>query len=328
MFSVLSTRNLPIDLAASLGENFGVTLPTGEDAFGAEELAKSLAYADGIITMLSDRVDTAFFNQAPKVQIIANYAVGYNNIDVREATKRGIVVTNTPDVLTDATADLTWALLLSSSRHIQPGHELVRQKQWSGWHPTLLLGNRVAGATLGIVGMGRIGSAVALRAAGFGMRVVYSAPRPSSFAEGKTWERLPLDELFSVSDYVSLHCPLRAETKRCIGEQQFSRMPLGSVFINTARGECVDEEALADALYDGRIRAALDVFCNEPFVNERLRMAPNLLMTPHIGSATMQARRAMAAMCVDAIKAVAAGNTPKNIVVSPSKKVIAEQGRT
>ncbi len=247
---------------------------------------------------------------------MANYAVGYNNIDVDAARQRGIVVTNTPDVLTDATADLTWALILATSRRVIEGDRLVRSGQWTGWTPTQLLGTAVAGRTLGIIGMGRIGQAVAQRAAGFRMKVCYSSRRrvdsPSHAVAG---EFLPLQALLSGSDIVTIHAPLTQETRHLIGAQELAKMRRTAILINTARGPIVDESALVAALTSGAISGAgLDVFEEEPRLDPRLATMPQVVLLPHLGSATMEARVEMGMTCVKNIEAVLSGQPAPNRV--------------
>lgn len=253
----------------------------------------------------------------PKLRIVANCAVGYNNIDLVAAEMRKITVTNTPDVLTDATADLTWALILACARRLPEGIELVRSGHWMGWHPEQLLGLELRGHTLGIVGAGRIGQAVGKRAVGFGMRVVYSARRPRPEFERATGAvRLELTPLLQASDVVSLHAPSTPETKGLINGDTLARMKPGAILVNTARGDLVREEALALALESGHLGAAgLDVYTDEPDILPRLRAAPRTVLLPHIGSATADTRREMARIAVANVRAVLEGRPPLTPVV-------------
>jgi glyoxylate reductase len=284
----------------------GMTDPRFVDAAGTY---------DAVITLLTDRVDACVLARASRVRIVANVAVGVDNID-REACKaRGIAVTNTPGVLTEATADLAFALLLAAARRVGEGERLVRQGLFVGWTPTLLIGARVHGATLGIVGFGRIGQAMARRARGFGMRLLYAQPRPLApeleRALGATHVSVPA--LFAEADMVSLHCPLTGETRGLVDAGRLATMKPGSILVNTARGACVDEAALAHSLEHGPLAAAgLDVFEDEPRVNRALIRLPNVVLTPHIGSADRTTREAMAAMAVSNVIAVLDGREPPN----------------
>ncbi len=249
--------------------------------------------------------------------MVANYAVGHDNIDHAAAAARGVLVANTPDVLTEATADLAFALLLAAARRLGEGERLVRSGGWQGWSPTLLQGVEVAGGTLGIIGLGRVGRAVARRAHGFGMQVIATGhgDRPAT-APGI--EAVSLDELLARADFVSVHTPLTAETRHLIDAAALARMRPRAVLVNTARGEVVDEAALADALERGHLAgAALDVFAGEPAVDPRLLAAPRLVLTPHLGSATAGARARMGELCASAVAAVLAGQRPPNLVPPP-----------
>jgi len=248
-------------------------------------------HADGLLSLLSDRVDEALLEGSPRLRAVANYAVGYDNIDLRAAARHGVAVGNTPDVLTDATADLTFALLLAAARRLAEAIDTVRRGEWVTWEPGAHLGLDVHGATLGIVGMGRIGRAVARRAQGFSMTVLHTG-RDGGVA---------LEELLERSDFVSLHCPLNSHTRHLIDAAALSRMRPTAVLINTARGPIVDQAALVQALHEGRIAgAALDVTDPEPPApDDPLLSAPNVLVVPHIGSATRSARERMADLAVD-----------------------------
>lgn len=263
-----------------------------------------------LITMLSDPIDADVIDHCPMLKVIANYAVGYNNIDLATAKEEGIVVTNTPGVLTETTADLTWALIMAISRRVVEGDQLVRSGKWNGWAPTQLLGNDVFGKTLGIIGMGRIGQAVARRAKGFGMKVI-SYSRHTIEAEIKRTlgaSRLPLAELLTRSDFVSLHVPLTTETYHLIGRKQFAKMKKTAYLINTARGAVVDEAALVAALKKGGIAGAgLDVFEAEPKVHRGLAQLKNVVLLPHLGSASHETRIKMGEMVIENIFAVLEG---------------------
>ncbi|HRC58528.1 MAG TPA: D-glycerate dehydrogenase [Kofleriaceae bacterium] len=270
---------------------------------------------DALVCLLSDRVDDALLEALPRLQVVANVAVGLDNIDVAAATARGVCVTNTPDVLTDATAELTLALLLATARRLTEGEQLVRSGQWRGWALDLLLGVPIAGATLGIVGLGRIGGKVAQLGRALGMQLCYAAPRPVAGAAALGAVYLPLRELLRQADFVSLHCPLRAGTRTLLDRDALALMKPSAILLNTARGELVDEDALCEMLETGRLWAAgLDVFCNEPQVSPRILACPRITLAPHLGSATTKARTQMAELAIDAAVSVLRGQPPKTLV--------------
>ncbi|MEE8337718.1 MAG: D-glycerate dehydrogenase [Dehalococcoidia bacterium] len=279
----------------------------------AEELAARAASCDGLLSMLTERVDGALLDRCPGLRVVANMAVGYDNIDVPAATERGVLVTNTPGVLTETTADLAFALLLAGARRLSEGERAVREGAWGPWHPTWLLGRDINGATLGIVGPGRIGRAVAERAGGFGMRVLYHGRRKVADFPG---ELMSLDALLATSDFISVHVPLNAETERMFDATTFEHMQPHAVFVNTSRGGVVDQPALAAALREGRIgAAALDVTAPEPLPpDDPLLDAPNLLVVPHVGSATERTRERMASLAVDGLLAGLSGEQPQHLV--------------
>ena len=279
----------------------------------AAELAQRAAACDGLLTMLTERVDGALLDRCPGVRVVANMAVGYDNVDVAAATDRGVVVTNTPGVLTETTADLAFALMLAAARRLCEGERAVRDGAWGPWHPTWLLGHEVHEATLGIVGPGRIGTAVARRAAGFGMRVLYHGRRLVPDFPG---EHARFDDVLAQSDFVSVHLPLTAETERIFDASAFARMRADAVFVNTSRGAVVDQNALRGALIGGEIgMAALDVTTPEPLPpDDPLLEAPNLLVVPHVGSATERTRERMASLAVDGLLAVLRGEQPRHAV--------------
>jgi glyoxylate reductase len=272
---------------------------------------------DAWVTLLTDRVDAARLGRATRLKVVANVAVGVDNVDLAACRARGVVVTNTPGVLTEATADLAFGLLLAAARRIAKGDRLVRAGGWTGWSPSFMVGARVHGATLGIVGMGRIGQAMARRARGFGMHVLYTQRarlEPAlERALGATFA--PLDDVLTTSDAVSLHCPLTAETRGLFGAARLARMKSGSVLVNTARGPIVDEQALADALANGPLGAAgLDVYEDEPRVHPALVARPNVVLCPHIASAERATRDAMAHTAAKNVLAVLAGQLAPNAV--------------
>ena len=275
-----------------------------------------LREADAAICTLTDRVDASMLAEATRLKILANYAVGYNNVDLAAAKARGIVVTNTPDVLTDATADLTWALLLAVARRVAEGDAYVRSGDWSGWAPTQMLGTDVAGKTLGIVGMGRIGQAMAQRATGFNMRIRYTSRMGTALEQlPSQWESRTLPDLLKEADFVSLHVPLNHATHHLIGARQFALMKPTAYLINTARGPVIDEAALVDALLQRRLAGAgLDVFEQEPAFHPSLRELRQVVLLPHLGSATLATRVRMGMICLENIAAVVAGKPAPNQV--------------
>ena len=265
-----------------------------------------------IMPLLSRWIGGSEFKRLPKLKIVANCAVGHDNVDVVAAELRGVTVTNTPDALTDATADLAWALILACARRVVEGTELVRSGKWTGWHPELLLGIELRGRILGLLGAGRIGQAVGRRAAPFGLRILYTArnPRPE-FERDSGAVRVELSRLLRDSDVLSLHAPSVPETKGIINAQTLALMKPTAVLVNTARGDLIREEALAVALEEGRLGAAgLDVYLDEPEIHPRLRAAPRTVLLPHIGSATLEARRQMAAIALANVHAVLGGGRP------------------
>ena len=275
---------------------------------------EQLATAQVAVTLLNNRVDAAFLDAAPNLRHVANVAVGYNNIDVPACTARGVTVTNTPGVLTDATADIAMALILMITRRLAEGERLIRSGEPWKWSMFMMLGTGVQGRTLGIVGMGAIGEALADRARAFGMRIVYHNRRPVApeVADRLGGARLlDLDELLATSDVVSLNCPYSEATHHLIGVDALALMKPTAYLVNTARGPIVDESALASALHDGTIAgAALDVFEKEPEVHAGLLGLDNVVMVPHLGSATVETRSAMARLAADNVVEVLAGRSP------------------
>ena len=280
---------------------------------GTDDLARRAADCEGLLTMLTEQVDGALLDRCPGVRVVANMAVGYDNIDVAAATERGVLVTNTPGVLTETTADLAFALLLAAARRLSEGERAVADGSWGPWQPTWLLGQQVHDATIGIVGPGRIGAAVARRAAGFGMRVLYHGRRAAHDFAG---DQASFEQLLARSDFVSVHVPLSIETERMFDAAAFAQMQSHAIFVNTARGGVVDQEALRAALLDGQIAAAaLDVTTPEPLPpDDPLLDAPNLLVAPHLGSATQQTRERMASLAIDGLLAGLAGERPEHLV--------------
>jgi len=320
--TVAVTRPLPAPGTAPLTDA-GLRVVANDDdrVLDPAELRELVADADALICTLSDRVDEAVLDAAPRLRVVANVAVGFDNVDVAAARARGVEVTTTPDVLTEATADLTWALALAASRRLGEGERLVRTGTWPGWAPTQLLGQPVWGGRMGIVGLGAIGRAVARRARGFGMQVAYSNRRrvaPEVEAE-LGLVALDLDELFETSDVVSLHAPLSPATHHLVDARRLALMKPTAVLVNTARGPLVDEEALVHALEGGHLFAAgLDVFEHEPGVHPGLLGRDDVVLVPHLGSATTAARAAMVELCVTNVLEVLAGRPARTPAPAPS----------
>jgi len=305
---VLATRRLP-EPFDSLREDFEVRV-LGSSA-GELELAAEIPGVDALICLVDDAVTAAVIQAADRLKIIASYAVGVDQIDRAAAAARGIVVTNTPNVLTDATADLTMALLLALSRRIVEGDRLVRTGGFAGWAPGLLLGRDLKGKVFGVVGPGRIGKAVARRAKAFGMTVIAFGRTARDEGDPDDPPRVSFDEVLRRSDVVSLHLPLTEETRRLFHAETFSKMKPGSLLLNTSRGQIVDEVALARALETGPIAGAgLDVYENEPAVTPALLDQDRVVLMPHAGSATVETRREMARMVVEDVRRVLSGEKP------------------
>ncbi len=265
-----------------------------------------------IVPLLTRWVGGTEFKNLPQLRIVANCAVGYNNVDLVAAEMRKVIVTNTPGVLTEATADLTWALILATARRLVEGVDLIRSGHWTGWQPEQLLGLELRGRTLGLLGAGRIGQAVGRRALPFGLRILYTARTPKPEFERETGaRRVDTSQLLAESDIVSVHVPSTPETKGMINGETLARMKRGAIFINTARGDVVREEALALALERGQLGAAgLDVYTDEPKIHPRLLAAPRTVLLPHIGSATAETRRKMASIAIANVQAVLNGKPP------------------
>ncbi|MBN1489272.1 MAG: D-glycerate dehydrogenase [Phycisphaerae bacterium] len=279
-------------------------------------LIEAVRGREGVLCLLTDTVDEAVLAAAgPRCRVFANFAVGFDNIDVAAATRRGILVTNTPGVLTETTADLAWALLFAVARRTVEGDRHFRSGHWDGWAPMQFLGHDVYGSTLGVVGAGRIGTAVALRSVGFRTRVLYANPEPNAELDAIGGRRVSLDELLRESDFVTLHVPLDDSTRHLIGAHELALMKPTACLINTARGPIVDEAALVVALRDGQISGAgLDVYENEPAPAPGLTALDNVVCLPHLGSATLATRSRMAVMAADNLIAALHGERPPNVV--------------
>ncbi len=281
-----------------------------------DELLAGVRGRDGVLCLLNDRIDEEVLVAAgPQCRVFANYAVGYNNVDVQAATRRGVLITNTPGVLTETTADLAWALMLSVARRIVEGDRFLRSGRWAGYGPLQFLGQDVHGATLGIVGAGRIGTATALRSTGFGMKVLYTSSRSNRELDAIGGRRVELDPLLRESDFVSLHVPLTPQTHHLIGRRELGLMKPTAFLINTSRGPVVDEKALVEALRDRRIAGAgLDVYEHEPATAPGLVELDNVVCIPHLGSATEATRSRMAVMAATNLIAALKGEVPPNLL--------------
>ncbi len=314
---VIVTRRLPEPVEALLRDRLDATLNTHDEPFSAEALIAAGRKADVVLCTVADRIPDAFFGAPRRARALVNFGAGVDHIPLELARAAGVVVTNTPDVLTDDTADLTMLLLLASMRRASEGERLLRRGEWRGWTPTQLLGTRLTGKTLGIVGLGRIGTAVARRAhAGFGMRVRYVS-RTAKRVDGVPLERCDLlDELLASCDAVSLHVASTPETRALIGRRELALMRPGAVLVNTARGDIVDEAALIEALRSGQLAGAgLDVYAREPHVPAELAALPHVTLLPHLGSATNETREAMGRRAVANAEAILRGEPPPDRVV-------------
>lgn len=312
--SVYVTRSLFPDILEPLERKFAVEVWTGAQPVPRGVFVEKVSAAEGILTMLTDKVDSDLLDSAPLLKAVANMAVGYDNINIDECTRRGILVTNTPDVLTETTADLAFGLILAVARRIGEAERFLRAGRWDTWDPLLMVGTDVHGATLGIVGMGRIGRALARRARGFDMEVIYYSRTAKSDDPKVRW--VPLDLLLKESDLVSLHLPLSEQTVGVIGEREIALMKPTAILINTARGALIDEDALFQALASGRIGGAgLDVYRNEPISPASpLLQLENVVLLPHIGSASLSTRRLMAATAVRCLTAALSDGDVPNLV--------------
>ncbi|TKI59084.1 D-glycerate dehydrogenase [Brevibacillus antibioticus] len=314
---VFVTRKLNPEVIAMLEKVAEVEQWTKNAPIPRELLLEKIKHVDAVLTMLTERVDEEFLSSTKRLRIVANMAVGYDNIDLEACRRHEVIVTNTPDVLTESTADLAFALLMATGRRLTEANRFLLQGEWTSWSPTLMSGQNVYGSTLGIIGMGRIGEAVARRAKGFGMRILYHNRNRKPEAEQETGARYAdMAELLQESDYVVLLTPLTEDTRMLMGEKQFSLMKETAVFINVSRGGTVDESALYQALVDKKIWAAgLDVFAVEPVpMDNPLLQLPNVVALPHIGSATVQTRAEMARLAAANIVAVLSGRGPLTAV--------------
>lgn len=303
---LFATRRLPVDPTEVLGSDVFVASFESDRAPTSEELVDGARGAQGIVTQVSDRIDQSVLDRLPGLRVVAQMAVGFDNIDVAGCLARGIAVTHTPDALTESTAELALGLILAVARRFHEGEALVRAGAWRGFSPTLLLGRELSGRTLGIVGYGRIGRAVGVRAKAFGMRVIAATRRDAPFAPDGVASHVPFARLLAESDVVSLHCPATPSTRHLVGDEELAAMRPGTLLVNTARGSVVDEAALVRALERRHLGGAgLDVFEREPTVHAGLLARSDVVLLPHLGSATSEARARMAvAALLDAARVV------------------------
>ncbi len=317
---VIVTRRLPPNVEARMAELFDASFNIGDVAMNRTELARAMAQCDVLVPCISDQIDAALLAAASdRLQLIASFGSGVDHIDLSAARKKGIIVTNTPGVLTEDTADMTMALILSVPRRLAEGEKLVRTGEWRGWSPSGMLGHRIGGKKLGIIGMGRIGRAVARRARAFGLSIAYHNRHRLPFEVEQELEAEwhgDLDALLRGSDIVSIHCPLNADSRGVIDARRIGLMPPHAYLINTSRAEITDEQALIAALDEGRIAGAgFDVYTHEPAVDPRLLALSNVVLLPHMGSATFEGRDATGARVIANIRTWVDGHRPPNQVL-------------
>ncbi len=319
LIKVFATGPLPKQVKEKLARFADLKSWDEPTEINADYLLEQIKDRTAVICLLGDKMSAEVMDAAPELKLIANVAVGFDNVDLVHAKKRGILVVNTPGVLDNATADLAFALLLACARRIVEADQYVRNHEWQGWRTDLLLGSELSGKTLGIVGMGRIGEAMARRGLGFGMKIIYTRKGNEEKDHRLTRElsarRVSLPELISSSDFISIHSPLNHETRHLIGKVELSRVKKNCILINTARGAVVDQKALIAALQDGKLAGAgLDVFEDEPRVPDELIALKNVVIVPHIGSATSETRNAMANLAMEGLLTAFSERLPENTV--------------
>jgi lactate dehydrogenase-like 2-hydroxyacid dehydrogenase len=309
--TVFVTRKLPVAVESRLQRDYDARLNPDDRLYSRDELVERARGAHAILPCHTEHFSAEVFERLPaEVKIIANFSVGYDHVDVEAARRRGIVVTNTPDVLSDATAELTMMLMIGAARRAGEGEKLVRERLWKDWSPAFMVGTQVTGKRLGILGMGRVGRVVARRARGFDMRIHYHDIRLLSGSDEGMYHDT-LDDMLPYCDFLSLHCNVTPLTRGLMNARRFARLPDGAILVNAARGALVDDDALVDALTSGKLRAAgIDAYNNEPNVDARLVALPNTFLMPHIGSATRETRDAMGFRALDNLDAFFAGREP------------------
>jgi glyoxylate reductase len=317
---VAITRTLLPPIEARMGELFDCRFNADDHAMTVDQLLATMRDCDVLVPTVTDQIDAELLAAMPaSIKLIANFGAGVNHIDLKAAKAKGIIVTNTPGVFTDDTADLTMALILNVPRKLGEGHRLMRSGKWSGWAPTGMLGHRIGGKTLGIIGLGRIGEAVAIRARAFGLNIIYNRRHrlPASVEEELSVSFEPdLDRLVSKADIITLHCPLTDDTEKLMSRERIGMMKRDAVLINSSRGELVDEDALIEALFRGRIAGVgLDVYAHEPAVDRRFLDLPNAVLLPHLGSATFEGREASGEKVIANIRIFADGHRPPDQVL-------------
>ena len=316
MFEVFVTRKIPEEGLKLLKKYCEVYVNPYDRILTKDEIISNLKGRDGLLCLLTDKIDRDVIFSNPRLKAISNYAAGYDNIDIKAATERKIPVTNTPDVLTETTAELAWALLFAVARRIVEGDRFTRDGKFKGWAPLLMLGQDISGKTLGIIGAGRIGTAFALKSKGFNMKVLYTSRRRNEILEKElNAKKTDLHTLLKNADFVSLHVPLTPKTRHLIDEKELRIMKKNAILINTSRGAVINEKALVKALKNRWIfGAGLDVYENEPEINKELMKLDNVVLEPHIGSATLETRTKMAIMAADNLIASLKGERSKNCV--------------
>jgi glyoxylate reductase len=315
-YNVYVTRPIPRPAIELLEQSCSVDVNAEDRVLGKSELVEKARGKDGILCLLNDTLDEQVIEAADRAKVIANFAVGYDNIDVDAATRRGILVTNTPGVLTDTTAELAWALVFAAARRIPEADRFTRAGRFTGWSPTLFLGRDITGKTLGVIGAGRIGTAVAEKSRGFRMRILYhDIERNPDFEKRTGGTYATLDTLLEQADIVSIHVPLTESTVHLIGRHELKKMKKTAILVNTSRGPVVNEKELAEALENEEIAGAgLDVYEEEPKINDALMRLDNVVLAPHIGSASVETRTKMAVMAAENLLAALRGETPPNLV--------------
>lgn len=313
---IFVTRKIPEKGLKLLQKHHEIQVNPHDRVLKKDEVIKGIKGKEGLLCLLTDNIDSDVIDSEPNLKMISNYAVGYNNIDVETATKHKIPVSNTPGVLTDTTAELTWALLFSAARRIVEGDNFMRSGKFKGWAPMLMLGQDFNKKTLGIIGAGRIGTAVALKSKGFNMNILYySRSENQTLNKELNAKRVELDKIFKKSDFISIHVPLNDSTRHLIGKKELKKMKETTVLVNTSRGPVIDEDALIEALEKKWIFAAgLDVYEHEPEISEDLKKLKNVVIQPHTGSASFETRAKMAEMAADNMIAGLKGEVPPNCV--------------